>query len=931
MRAAVITLTALVLASAVLLPAPSKASLGHPENTGRPVGDTPIPGAVVPFFPNIGITDGTSPYDWQVEPTMVVNRSGQIFVGWKETDGPEAAGIRVGASFSTDQGLTWARNILMNQSHPNQGCHNSDPWMALDPSERVHFAYLEYDCGSGLDVSNTTDGRDWGTVHYIGGHGGLVDKDSMAFDTAGRLYATWDEDNILALTWSDDDGNHWAPIQNPGNVGDAVLGAIVTTFGNSTVYLTWWDINTDNIMFESSTDRGQTWSEEVRVNDRDGSAQPVGAWQIPIPAMNVDRNSGAIYIAWPDTRNGNQNIFMANSTDGGATWGTNHRINDDGGSQDQWMVDLAIDSQGTLHAAWEDGRNGAWNIFYSKSADGGDTWAANIRVSSEDTPGSYNRPGDYFAIEAGPNDYIYVVWTDGRGPDFDIYYARNPGFPAATITVATDPSGLSVTVDGVARNAPVQFNWTIGSLHNISTTSTIPITSTSRHVWTSWSDGGAISHVIVADSDRTITAAFRRQFEGKVAPDPTGLTVLVDNASYTTATAFWWDEGSTHWLEAPSPQPASPDVQYVWVSWSDGGDRAHVVSASAPIIATATFLQEQTMRVSTSPEGLSFAIDGASYSGATTFWFQPGSYHTVSAPIQQPGATGVRYPFVAWSDGGAATHVVVFSGAMSLEASFGTEYYLTVTPAVPGEGGSGWYPAGSTATATVADAVHTEGPGERLSFRGWGGDASGDGFTSNPILMDGPKIATALWQRQYYLTVRTAYGTATGEGWYDEGTSAVVHLASGIVPVSAGTRAAFVAWTGDAAGADPTGSSPILMSSPRTATAIWQTEYLVRVESDFGGVEGGGWYASGTTATLRASAQTTSGGQTYAFAGWTGDVSSSEAVLTLTVDHPIMVRATWTSAGFAGVLSTVVALLVVLLAVALLAVVVLWRRRRGRR
>src|SRR5439155_1400943 len=145
---------------------------------------------------------------------------------------------------------------------------DSDPWMALDPRDRVHFAYLEYDpnggslppCGSGLDVSNTSDGQDWGTVHYIPGLGGLVDKDSIAFDSAGRLYAAWDEGNTLALSWSDDDGTHWAPIRNPGNVGHSVLGAVVATFENSTVYLTWWDIDTNNIMFESSSNRGQTWS-----------------------------------------------------------------------------------------------------------------------------------------------------------------------------------------------------------------------------------------------------------------------------------------------------------------------------------------------------------------------------------------------------------------------------------------------------------------------------------------------------------------------------------------------------------------------------------------------------------------------------------------------------------------------------------------------
>src|SRR2546427_11352183 len=219
----------------------------------------------------------------------------------------------------------------MNQTHPNQNCRDSDPWMALDPNDRVHFAYLEYDpsggssppCNSGLDVSNTTNGQDWGGVHYIQGFGGLVDKDSIMFDSSGRLYATWDEGNILALTWSDDDGNHWAPIENSGNVGFGVLGALVGTFGASSVYLTWWDFSTDNIMFEASHDRGQTWGPQIRVNSAGGSAQRVGPWQIPIPAMNVDPNYGGLRLRGPTfgmgTRTSSSRIPRMAARPGGRT------------------------------------------------------------------------------------------------------------------------------------------------------------------------------------------------------------------------------------------------------------------------------------------------------------------------------------------------------------------------------------------------------------------------------------------------------------------------------------------------------------------------------------------------------------------------------------------------------------------------------------
>src|SRR5881392_1807845 len=190
---------------------------------------SPAPTAVAPFYPNVKITDGSSPFAWQVEPTMVINETGTIFVGWKETTGSDTAGVRVGASYSTDQGLSWAPNILMNQSHPsNLQCQNSDPWMALAPDQRVQYAYLEFNCNdgtNGLDVSNTTNGQDWGTVHYKLGGGGLTDKDSITVAPSGRIYAAWDEANFMIASWSDDGGSTWAPFHNPDDIPGGVLGA----------------------------------------------------------------------------------------------------------------------------------------------------------------------------------------------------------------------------------------------------------------------------------------------------------------------------------------------------------------------------------------------------------------------------------------------------------------------------------------------------------------------------------------------------------------------------------------------------------------------------------------------------------------------------------------------------------------------------------
>src|SRR2546422_555368 len=724
----------MVLASSLIVPSARATHPAVAANASILRAAAPGPTSVTPFLPNFDIIDHSMPYAWQVEPTMVVNRSGSIFVGWKEARGADTSGIRVGSSFSTDQGQTWAPNVLMDR---RPECQNSDPWMALGPDD------------------------------------------------------------------------------SPGNV----LGAIVATNATGTIYLTWWDFGAGfpngDIYFDWSAD-GRTWHADQRINSVAGSAS--GNFpKYPLPAMNVDKNSGAIYITWADMRNGNSDIFTSASTDGGVTWSANKKINDDTGARIQYMPDLAIDSHGTVHAAWEDSRTGAWNIFYSNSTDGGQTWSTNIRVSSEDTPASYTRPGDYFAIEAGPNDYIYVVWTDGRGDDFDIYYARSPGFPVATVTVATNPSGLPETIDGVTKVSPVTYNWTLGSSHTVNVSQTIGTGAEgSRYNWTSWSDGGAITHEVIADADLVLTARFVKQHQVSIGTSPQGRTVLVDNVSVAARTTFWWDESVPHWLEAPPQPDDTPEARYEWRSWSDGLARGHSVLATAPLSLTATFVREATLQGTTSSEGVHFFVDDVEYSSSQTFWFELGSSHFVFAPPSQ-SAPGARYTFVNWSDGGSFGHPIQFSGAMSLEASFPAEFYLTVTTPFGEASGGGWYDDGTIAFASLSRTSVPGATGVRYAFVGWTGDASGAGAMSSGILMDGPKAATADWSTEYQVTVVSDVGTIEGSGWYAAG--ATVTLQAPAQVTQGGTTYDFAGWTGDAMSEQPT--LTLTVHSPMTVHATY--------------------------------------------------------------------------------------------------------------
>jgi len=82
------------------------------------------------------------------------------------------------------------------------------------------------------------------------------------------------------------------------------------------------------------------------------------------------------------------------------------------------------------------------------------------------------------------------------------------------------PYGLVIAIDGTPRTFAsdlpadsISFMWATGTEHTLATTSPQLVrANSSRDVFTSWSDGGAISHTVVAVTPTTFTANFQDQF-----------------------------------------------------------------------------------------------------------------------------------------------------------------------------------------------------------------------------------------------------------------------------------------------------------------------------------------------------------------------------------------------------------------------------------
>ncbi len=174
------------------------------------------------------------------------------------------------------------------------------------------------------------------------------------------------------------------------------------------------------------------------------------------------------------------------------------------------------------------------------------------------------------------------------------------------------------------------------------------------------------------------------------------------------------------------------------------------------------------------------------------------------------------------------------------------------------------------------------GSGIRYVFNSWG---DGNASVSRTISLGG--AYTASYITQYYLTFESDYGQPQGAGWYDEGYTATISIASVEEPT---VRHNFIGWSGDYTGSEE--AVPIIMTAPKTITADWRNEYLLTIESAYGEPEGAGWYDEGSTANISVSESEGVIVRQF-FTGWSGDYSGDTASASVIMDEPKTVTADW--------------------------------------
>ena len=362
---------------------------------------------------------------------------------------------------STDGGKTWKTVPVADPKNLTQG----DDTVYFSNDGTVYHAHLSFEgirvarpprAESGILVDASRDGGlTWNesvpTINHINSVTPFEDKPGLVVDNApespnkGNVYLAWTRFDVygssdpdchsqIYFSRSTDGGKTFAmPIRISDSAGDCrdsddtVEGAVPAVGPKGEVYIVW--AGPLGLVFKKSIDAGLTFSKEKVIGEMPGgwdfSVEGLDrANGMPITGVDLSNgpDKGTLYVNWIDARNGDPDVFVMSSRDGGETWSAPIRVNDDSlkNGKVQFFTWMSVDPlDGSLNIIFYDRRDtegAATRLTMARSVDGGRTF---VNYKIDLAPFTCNSSvffGDYSGISAygGRVVPIFMHFVDQR-------------------------------------------------------------------------------------------------------------------------------------------------------------------------------------------------------------------------------------------------------------------------------------------------------------------------------------------------------------------------------------------------------------------------------------------------------------------------------------------------------------------------------------
>lgn len=447
---------------------------------------------------NDGYTSGGGESFTQSE-TSIVAYGNYVIIGFNDSGSfavEEPAGNSIhftGYSRSVDGGRTFVDGGVLPAS---AGGDVGDPVLGRDAkTNRIYFSTLRSE-GPGIQVFRSdNNGATWmAPVQGAPGRpaGSFQDKQWLDVDNFsgpgnGNVYIAAREFTSAApgiyLYRSTDGGATFGPDGGVKIVAEN-QGAYVVVAPDHSVSVFYYDRSAGkSIQVRKSVDYGVSFADPVAVaalspdsgsngnlgltGRRQGESDFAGFRSNSFPHAAVNPRNGDLYVVYNDIPAGADkgDVFLVISSDGGATWSTPVRVNDDATTTDQWQPTIAISPLGDqigvfYYSRQEDAAENNLFKYYGRLAtlgsgqpQFGDSFAvsdvASLPEFGRDANVNPSYQGDYnqVAVSSSQNGFA-VTWSDNRDDLPGGGQRKDPNVYFELVDFQALPVALSLDLDG---------------------------------------------------------------------------------------------------------------------------------------------------------------------------------------------------------------------------------------------------------------------------------------------------------------------------------------------------------------------------------------------------------------------------------------------------------------------------------------------------
>ena len=394
-------------------------------------------------------------------PTVATNpaRDGNVVVTYRK----DRPGYDALISYSFNGGESWEQSVLPLPQGIT-GCTASKgepcpfaPDIAFAPDGTLYVVYVNL-VGNGnrpdnLWIATSTDGgRTLSNPTKIAGP--LTFQQRVTVDPKGPVYVTWlqaaevgflrfaEPPPRIVTARSDDGGKTFgAPVPVSDQQRPRVLAPSPVIDRDGQLVVMYQDMKGNRRDYEyqegpaaelpvalvltRSTDGGRTFAPGAEIEADILLTRRFLPFLPEIPQLAISP-AGKMYATWADGRDGDDDVWLRSSSDGGRTWSAARKVNDNGADGTaQFLPKVAVGPGERVSVLFLDGRHDPdqkemLDAYLATSTDGGKTFD-NVRLSIKSFDGENVGPtfGDLYGIDLGTRlglaqdgGKLYASWVD---------------------------------------------------------------------------------------------------------------------------------------------------------------------------------------------------------------------------------------------------------------------------------------------------------------------------------------------------------------------------------------------------------------------------------------------------------------------------------------------------------------------------------------